>query len=58
MKICQRFFQIEQNQIEEIQFVIEIRIQQNIRSEHIQYVLQLMRQIIAKNLRKSFSHCD
>jgi hypothetical protein len=34
-----------------------MRIQQNVCDEHIQYALQLMRQIIAKILRKSFSQC-
>jgi hypothetical protein len=57
-KVRQRLSQIEQNQIEQIQFVIEMRIRQDIRSEHIRHALQLMRQITAEILRKSFSHDD
>ncbi len=57
-KVLQRLSQIEQNQTEQIQFVIEMRIRQDIRSEHIRHALQLMRQITAEILRKSFSHCD
>jgi hypothetical protein len=35
-----------------------MRIRQDIRSEHIRHALQLMRQITAEILRKSFSHDD
>jgi hypothetical protein len=53
--IRQRFFHIRQNHIQQIQLVIKMRIRQNVRDKHIRYALQLMRQIIAKILRKSFS---
>jgi hypothetical protein len=53
--IRQRFFHIRQNHVQQIQFVIEMRIRQDVRDRHIRHALQLMRQITAEILRKSFS---
>jgi hypothetical protein len=39
MIIRQRFFYIRQNHVQQIQFVIEMRIRQNIRDEHIKHAL-------------------
>ncbi len=54
MIIRQRFSHIRQNHVQQIQLVIEMRIRQNVRNEHIWHALQLMRQIAAEILRKSF----
>jgi hypothetical protein len=53
--IRQRSSHIRQNHVQQIQLVIEMRIRQDVRDRHIRHALQLMRQITAEILRKSFS---